>query len=194
MGRSTPSPEVKAQDRRPGLPPPQLRLSTFLWVVAVLCGLFAVQGIAGPYVAFALTLLVLAVFAHVAGNAVGTRLRDGHRSPASQSRTPSPPAHHPLDEEDFAPTTQLGQRRSLGWVVIIVTGLGVALGGLAGGIALTIWNWERISIPGVVFAFLFTAVLGGFAGFMASSFVRVFVGAHFQALRHSKRRPPLTPP
>ena len=84
-------------DRRAGLKPPQFRLSTLLWGMAALSALFAAMTWVGPLAAFGLVLLALSIVAHVAGNALGTRLREngsrplGFTSPASTRAIASPP-------------------------------------------------------------------------------------------------------
>lgn len=178
-------------DRRPGLEAPQLRLATMLWIVALLCSIFAVMGTAGPYAAFVLILLILAVFAHVSGNALGTRLREnGNRPISSDGEKLNRPRFRtrPLNNDDYAPTTQLGRRYALGFVVLIATSVGALLGAAGGGSLLIFLNWQRITIYAIGFAILFCGLLGGFAGFLTSSFLHVLLGAQSEAVRHAKRR------
>ena len=70
----------KSSDTRPGLKPPQFGLKTLFWLVALLCGVLATLQWS-PLIGAAVLLLGAAVFAHVAGNALGSRLRaNGNRS------------------------------------------------------------------------------------------------------------------
>jgi hypothetical protein len=127
-----------------------------------------------------LVLLVSSVTLHVAGNAIGTRLRQiGDQSPEvrqAQIASSLPQPH------EFAPVTRLGQRQSLGWSIILATSLGSMLGGTGGGI----WTWASSRgaagpLPIVVGVLAF-AVLGGLAAFAAVAFTQVLLGAIWQAL------------
>ncbi len=177
-------------DLRPGLRPPQFRLSTLMWLVAALCAVFALAGVVGPYGTLVLVLFVLAVFAHVAGNALGTRLREnGDRPQPPDDRTPLKlPLNRPPLQDEFAPKTQLGERRPMPWTHLIVTCSGVLVGASLGGLLLTLLNWDRITIASMLFAIFACGVLGGLAGFGIGSFVRVMIGVQSQALREAKRR------
>ena len=112
---STDQIDKHADDRRPTLAPPQLRLSSLFWVIAILCAIFAVLGSAGPYAAFALILFVLAIFAHVSGNALGTQLRDNGNCPIAEDGTilPQPkPSPRELTDDDYTPPTRFRHRTS----------------------------------------------------------------------------------
>ena len=65
--------------------PLQFRLATLLKIVAVLCLLLGSLKAFGPLFALAVLLLMLTLFAHVAGNAMGTRLRQEGNRTAQQS-------------------------------------------------------------------------------------------------------------
>jgi MFS family permease len=176
-------------DFRAGLPPPQFRLSTLFWLTAVLCALFTIMGTVGPYGAFALILFVLAVIAHVAGNALGTKLRESGDRPLLPPHDLSPRSSRfrRPDAAEFAPTTQLRDRYPLGIIIAIMTGVGALLGATVGGGLLAWLNWENATPLNVVFGVIFAGLLGGFAGFLLSSFVRVSIGANLQAMREAKR-------
>jgi len=183
--------DVASDDHRPGLRPPRFHLSTLLWLVAFLCAVFTMMGMVGPYGVFALILLVLSVFAHVAGNAIGTRLRENGDFPISSDGKPipmDPNRFRKPHEPEYAPITLLGRQVSLGLIVFVITISGVVVGAVGGGSFLTIVNWQRVTVPAMLFAALFSSILGGFAGFVTSSFVKVLVGAQLEALKHAKRR------
>jgi len=180
-----------SDDRRPGLCPPRFRLSTLLWLIAFLGAVFAMMGMVGPYGVFALTLLVLSVFAHVAGNAIGTSLIENGDRPLSSDGKPipiDPSRFRKPSESEYAPINLLGRQVSLGLIVFIITTSGVIIGAVGGGSFLTIVNWQRVTLPAMLFAVLFSSILGGFVGFVTSSFVKVLVAAQLEALNHSRRR------
>jgi hypothetical protein len=173
-------------DRRAGLPPPRFSLATMLWVVGALGVLFAAMTYVGSYAMLLLILFALAIFAHVAGNALGTRLREhGDRPLRSDGETPTKsPAWQRAADSDFAPTTRLGTRYALGKPTLIATVVGVVLGGVLGGGGLTLMM-ERMTVSTVGLAVFASAVLGGIWAFLAASFVQVSFGAAWQATRDS---------
>ena len=174
-------------DRRAGLQPPQFRLGTMMWLVAALCVLFSLMGIVGSQGTLLLVLLFFAIVAHVAGNAIGTRLRrNGDVRPAADradAMAAAERASRRLTESDFAPTTSLSERFPLGLIIVVMTVLGMLLGGAVGGYVLAMLNWERATWFSIAFGALFSSVLGGIAGFLASSFLRVMTRALLQAER-----------
>ncbi|MCL6481792.1 MAG: hypothetical protein K6U02_08695 [Firmicutes bacterium] len=173
------------------LRPPQFTLRTLLIgmsLVALLCSL--VQWVT-PAGLVALVLLIAVIVCHVAGNALGTRLRqlgmERARRQLAEEPLPSLPAHpaaSPLvsaARPETAPS-YLGQRRSLGWPVLLASGAGFVLGG-AGGVlgALEksggVWMPEVVGVGAIAFA-----VLGGLAAFAMTALVQVGLGAVRQAL------------
>lgn len=174
-------------DQRPGLHPPQFGLSAMLWMVALLCGVFALMGTVGPLGAFALVLGVLAIFAHIAGNAIGTTLRD-NSSRAAKKENRHKEARRAVKKDEFAPTTKLSRRDSLGITIVITTAVGIVVGSVGGGTLLALINWGQLTWPSLLIACSASAVLGGIAGFSVSSLVHVLIVAQLQALRHARRR------
>lgn len=170
---------------RPGLPPPQFGMATLLWAMAVLCVVFAVLGAAGPVAALVVVFFCIAVFAHVAGNALGTKLKENGSRRAAKPTPRDRSAD--LSHEHYAPATNLGEKASLGITTFITTLVGMTLGGVVGGGLLTVFNWEKIVWPSIAVAAIASGVLGGLAGFLASSFVHVMIEAHVQAWRHGRR-------
>lgn len=175
-------------DLRPALKPPQFSLRSLLLLMTLCAIVFSLVNVLPPMVLGGLVFLMLSIFAHVAGNAIGTRLRDngsqhGNADDAPQgetwrSGTPETPR--------YAPQTKLGQRQSLGWPVFAATGTGLFLGGGGGGIwtaSASAGDAAELSILVAVVAF---AVLGGFAAFLAFSFAQVGLGALRQALGGSR--------
>jgi hypothetical protein len=150
------------------------------------CGLLLSLGRWGlsPAAMAALVFLALSVAGHVAGNAIGTRLRQMGDEPqeplaAVHIGRRIPQAH------EFAPATSLSQRYSLGWSIIVASSIGVASGAVGGGL----WTFAAgrghagsfdIAIGVVAFA-----TLGGLAAFATVSFAQVLCGAFWQALNAS---------
>lgn len=181
-------PESPHEHVTPGLQPPQFRLRTMFWFIALLCAVFALMGTVGPLGAAALVLFVLAAIAHVAGNSLGTRLRasgDQSHATGAGDKATRPGS---LSENDYAPKSKLAERYSLGATIVVLTTLGVILGAGGGGFGLALLNWERLTWPALVLAGVACGVLGGLIGFCASSFVHVLLGAQLQALRGARRR------
>jgi hypothetical protein len=171
-------------DQRPGLKPPQIGLASFLWLFAVLAVAMFAMRTAGPVPAAAVILLAAAIGAHVAGNALGTRLRDqgrvAQRDKTAAGEVVVASAHH------FAPTTPLSHHRSqLGWVLLALSLAGAFVGAVIGGILLSRINAERITGASLTLAVGSCGVLGGLGGFAFFSFARVFLQAVRQAHRDS---------
>jgi len=157
-----------------------------MWGVALLGAIFATLEYLGGHATVLLVLLVLAVFAHVAGNALGTRLRASGDQPLPGHGAGSRPPRR-ARAEDFAPTTRLSERRQLGKPTLIATLAGVVLGGTLGGYGLTLLM-QRATLPTVMLAVGAAAVLGGIWAFLTASFVQVSLGAAWQATREEATR------
>jgi hypothetical protein len=152
-------------------------------VAVALCGvLFALLRWLDPIAVAAIAFLAASLFCHVAGNAIGTRLReigdhpDGHGidRPAPGIRRPQP--------QDFAPATRLGQRQSLGWSIIIAVSMGVASGAIGGGLWTFLAGRGHVALLSIAVGVIAFAVLGGIAAFAVVAFVQVLAGAIWQAL------------
>ena len=180
--RSLVKPDV--DDRRPGLPPPRFSLAALFWLIGVLGVLFAAMGYFGSHATLLLIVLALAVFAHVAANALGTRLREnGNRRMDGEGKpVAGPAAWQRVAKSDFAPATRLRERSALGKPAVIATIVGAVLGGVLGGFGLTL-VMQRITVTTVVLGVFASAVLGGVWSFLAASFCQVALGAAWQAVR-----------
>jgi hypothetical protein len=182
---------LSSLDRRPSLRPPQFGLRTLLLLMAAIGVLLALRQWLDPIVIVAILFLVLSVFCHVAGNAIGTRLREIGSQPNQAAEELVPTARLRPEPNDFAPATQLGQRSSLGWTIIIATSVGITTGAIGGGF----WTFltsrggpEIVTIAIGVAAF---GVLGGLAAFATVGFAQVLFGAIWQAMKPpSAARPP----
>lgn len=171
----------------PPLTPPRFGLGTLLFWVTVFCAWLASYSLLGPSGAFALGLLVLAIVAHVAGNAIGMRLRQhgGKRDPAVE-REAAPfkgPEASRLGEHDFAPVTRLRQRDSLGKPIFYITALGSLACAILGGYGLARLLGENATVANVGVGVLASGVLGAIWSFIAGSFLQVAGTALWQASR-----------
>ena len=168
------------------LRPPQFGLRTLLLAVAACAVLASLYQWMSPMALAAVVLLVLAIIAHVAGNAIGTRLREiGSDRPfdddASGRLRAKPKA------EDFAPATRLGQRHGLGWPLLLATAIGTISGAVGGGVWTILASRGPVGPLNIAVGVVAFAVLGGIAAFAAYGFVQVGLTAVRQALAESKR-------
>jgi hypothetical protein len=144
-----------------------MNLVTYSWlavVLAVACAAIGWLGIAGW---LATAVLLASVAMHVAGNALGTRLRDA----TDRSLAPDRPRAVPPQPLPVAAPTPLERRSSLGRLVPVSAGIGAACGGVAGTLALLFL--ARSSPAGALFGGASSAVLGGLLGFLGASFVEI---------------------
>jgi len=141
-----------------------MRRSTYAWLaiaLAVACGAINWLGIAGW---LAVVVLAASVAMHVAGNAIGTTLRDSADS--RLERVPRPAPRIPAN-----PPSHLERRTPLSRLVPVATGLGAAAGGIAGG--LTLIRVAAASPAGAVLGGASSAVLGGLLGFLTASLFEI---------------------
>jgi len=146
-----------------------MRLVTYSWLAVVLalaCAAIGWLGLAGWMAA---AVLLASVAMHVAGNAIGTRLREAtdqdlssRRGAGRQASSAVPPASAP---------THLERRSSLGRLVPVSAGIGAACGGAAGTVALCFLTAS--SPAGALLGGASSAVVGGLFGFLGASFVEI---------------------
>jgi hypothetical protein len=174
---------IRPLDSRPRLRPPQFGLRTLLLLVAACGALCALRQWLDPIAIAALIFLGLTVFCHVAGNAIGTRLREiGDRSDRATSDQPTVGIRPPR-EQDFAPPTHLGQRQSLGWTIVIASSFGVTAGAVGGGLWTFLAGHGHVGPLNIAVGVIAFAVLGGIAAFATVSFTQVLAGAMWQAMK-----------
>ena len=156
--------------------------------VAAICVSLALMRIIGPYGSFVLILFLLSVFAHVAGNAIGTKLRDqtNRRSPREAGEASADGPARPLTESDFAPTTRLSRGDSLGITIVVVVCVGAVVGASIGAYLLYQTLGDKATIANMSLGITACAIIGGFAGFAASTFLKVLIGANVDAWRNGK--------
>ena len=137
-----------------------------------------------------LALLVMSIFCHVAGNAIGTRLREIGDRPNPEQLAEATVAYRNPRPDDFAPVTQLGQRRSLGWTIIVAISVGVTSGAIGGGLWTFVAGRGHAGPLNIAVGMIAFAILGGMAAFATVGFAQVLAGAVWQALK----TPPTTVP
>lgn len=179
--RRTPSDPSDEADVRSGLRPPQFRLRTLLAGVALLCALLAVAKLLSPAAVLVLIVIVLSIVAHVAGNALGTQLRDRGNRRLNSASSPSPHQPPTLTQEHFAPPSKLSSRYSLGLIVvpfIVVGSIGAAVGG---GFWLANTVREKATLANMSLGVGAFAVIGGILGFLSGTFLKVMITANVEA-------------
>lgn len=164
----------------PRLRPPQFGLRTLLLLVTLCAVIFAAGQWLPPVWVGALILLALSIFAHVAGNAIGTRLREIGNRKDNRAFDMQPQA---IREPRFAPATRLGQRQGLGWPILIATFVGILLGGTGGGLWTLLTARQQVPIAAVGLGVVAFAALGGILAFATVGFTQVLLGAVWQAMR-----------
>ena len=157
-------------------------------VLLTLCGaLLALTQWLAPLTVVAIAFFLLCVAAHVAGNAMGSRLRE-HPADRPTLFDEGRPAPGRLSADHFAPPTRLRESASLGWPLFAATMIGLVGGGAVGG------YWVILSSPktpaelNVVVGVVACAVLGAIFSFVGVGFLQVGGGAIWQSLQMSQRR------
>jgi len=178
------NPRSKIQNPK-SLRPPQFGLRTLLLLVTGCGVLFALSRWLHPAAIAALAFLAVSIFFHVAGNALGTRLRQIGDLPDAPDSDQSRVVRPSLAPQDFAPATQLGQRRSLGWTIIVASSVGVTSGAVGGGLWTFLTSRGHAGLFDVAIGVIAFAVLGGIAAFATTGFAQVLGGAIWQAMEAS---------
>jgi len=141
--------------------------ATYSWlvvVVAVACAAINWLGLAGWMAA---VVVLASVAAHVAGNALGTKMRDAtDRDLAQGMGLRAWPTVMPATDP-----THLERSGGLGRLVPVSASIGAVCGAAIGTAALVAWtdcSWAGAAIGG-----LSSAVIGGLFGFLGASFVEI---------------------
>ncbi len=145
--------------------------------------LFALVAGLGAHSAIGIAFIGLTILAHVAGNAIGTKLRTEGNRPLESRPAELKPVDSQLGTEHFAPATQLREHYPLGWPIAVVTALGIAGGGCLGGVCFRSWYGSEMTMINLCFGVGAAAVIGGIWMFACASLVRVFWSAWSQAAK-----------
>jgi hypothetical protein len=128
------------------------------------CAAIGWLGLAGWMAAF---VLAASVAMHVAGNAIGTRLRESTDRDVARFRPTAEARPLPVHRGP----NLLERRTSLGRLVPVSVGIGACCGGVAGSTALA--TLTSSSVAGALLGGASSAVIGGFIGFLGASFVEI---------------------
>jgi len=165
---------------------PQFSLRTMFLVVALLGLLFALMGLIGPMASGALLLALAVVGLHVAGNVVGTTLRNN--APVAPRQTIEDPprvALVPAVPQRDLPPSRLSQKTGLGRFNGLCAGLGAIAGSAIGS---TILEYSGdITVRGMVVVFISSGVLGAIFGLLFGCFLGMSLSAWWQASSESRR-------
>jgi len=144
-----------------------MKLSTYSWLAVAVAVSVAAIGWLGLAGWMAVLVLLASIGMHVAGNAIGTRLRDDtDRGLDARGREP----FHRSAVPEHSPTL-LERSESLGRLVPVSAAIGGLAGGLIGGGALALF--VKSSIAGTVLGGISSAVIGGLLGFLLAGFVEI---------------------
>ncbi len=177
-------PKLAEKEPVVGLKPPQFRLRTMLLAVTFLAILLAVAKFWSAAAVVFFAFFLVAIVLHVAGNVLGTQLRQnrgGGKIPGRESRTQA------VVPTDVPPATRLGDKSALGQPIRILT---IVLSILsAGGGCIWTWyqygrnaGWENYLVAVVAFG-----LLGAIWSFLVIGFMQVRGGAFLQATRGHSR-------
>lgn len=177
----------KSPERRPF----QFGLRAMFVGVGLLSVLFAIMGVVGPMGSTFIIWFLLLVAGHVSGNVSGTRKNGRRNENHAHEVGPMRPASEPSIADASAACarlpgldrgTRLRESTRLGWPMIVTTAVGTMLGGALGA-TLLLLSLGGKDYTGVVLGSLSSAVVGGFLGFLASSFLAVALNAWQEAAR-----------
>jgi hypothetical protein len=166
----------------PLLRPPKFSLRALWLSMTVLCCLFAAMASLGALWSAVLALFLLLAAAHVIGNKMGTHLRDlaDRQIVAEQLAKPRRSSERVM--LSMPVPEQLTSRRKLNRVTLLMTIGGALIGAEMGGLGL-VAIYPHASIGAMALGIFSSAVLGGFAGFLTSSFLSVVRQALAEAHR-----------
>jgi len=154
-----------------------VRTVTYSWlavVIGVACAAIGWLGIAGW---LAVAAVAASIAAHVAGNALGTKLREATDRDLSKTGMRRRAVVLPLPR----PPANLERRASLGSLVVVSAAIGGACGGIAGSVML--YRLAASSLAGAVLGGVSSAVIGGLVGFLGASFVEIVRTSIREAIR-----------
>jgi hypothetical protein len=165
---------------------PQFGLRAMFTAVAILAVLFAVMGILGPVASVALLFTLVIIGLHVAGNAIGTTLRETAPTEGPEQLHARRLAAAQQSKVAALPPSRLYHRTSLGWIIWVTTVLGCAAGAWFGATELA--PWFGPSKTGIAVGAGSSAVLGAFFGFLSGCFLKMALTAWWQAIHVTDTR------
>jgi hypothetical protein len=166
---------------KPPLKPPQFSLRTLFVVVTLVACISALATAVSPMVLAGILFLLVSIAAHVAGNKLGTTLRD-HASQQRLSQELTAAQRSPPASLEYAPTTRLRERRALGLLAAVFTIFGMATGAaaaIAGALSFT----KSATPADLVVYGIAGGVLCGFFTFAVVAFLQVLLTAAWEASR-----------
>jgi hypothetical protein len=169
------------EDLPVSLGPPRFTLRTLLLAVTLAGCLFGVMQALGTLWSMGMLMILCLVFAHVAGNSLGTSLRDHATRQAAAERSDTLADHRPPTKLDVTIPHQLTQRARLNRVTLVMAGGGAIAGGALGA-TVSAFVYPEAGVAAVGLGLVSAAVLGALVGFAASSFVSVARAALGEAL------------
>lgn len=174
------SPELPSSESSlPVWGPPRFSLRTLFLTITLFGCLFAAVAALGAVKGSVVVLAVLLILAHVFGNSIGTRLRNSSdRAIQTRDTAQNPAVIAPILQHQ--PPVRLAGNVRLHRVVP-VTLLSAVTGAMLGGVGLA-YIYPEAPAAAIGLGVVSSAVLGGFAGFVTSSFVAVFRQAWDEAL------------
>ncbi len=144
-----------------------MRLVTYSWITVVTAVSFAAIGWFGLAGWMAAAVVIASIAMHVAGNAIGTRLRDS----SDKQRALHESVPHPIPIPPPSAPTRLERHERLGSLVPISASIGATIGGLTGSLMLIFATGS--SAAGAILGGLSSAIIGGLFGFLMASFVEI---------------------
>lgn len=169
---------------------PRFTLRTLLAIVTLLSGFFALLGVLGTTYSVILIWSLLLVAAHVAANAWGTRQRRLDAAAGARDRDATGQGSLvgvAAIQAALVPATRLRERMGIDRYMIAVTCLGAFAGGIIGGMFFERQYWQTAGFEAILFGAFSSAVLGGFLGFLVSSFLRVALKALHEATHEPRQ-------
>lgn len=170
---------------------PQFGLRTLMLAVTLCSVLFAITAALGALWSLTLGFFVALVLAHVAGNALGTQLRDtASRQPAADE---SSGRRFDAAQPPVPTARRLRERTGVGRGMLVIAGGGALSGGALGGFGMAELFGAGAGLPAFGLGIFSAAVLGGFFAFLTCSFCCVFSRAMCEALGDPSAQPAAVP-
>ena len=166
--------------------PFQFSVRTLLIAVTVLSFLLAIMRW-HPTFGTILAWTVLLVAAHMMATAWGTRHRRLHPDAQPGANDDSRPVSASSESIAFAPPTPLHWRTRLGWLTGGCVIVGAITGGVLGTAVLVYAYWPMLSWPALGLGVCSACILGGFLGFIASTFLGISLRAWRAAIASQRR-------